>query len=683
MLQQSATLEAVPWSREGLATGLTSGLYSAAFLACWFGFGVVLSPVAMLPVLLAASFYGLRGGLLAAGAFAALHFGALGLDGANIGMLIESVGGSALLLGVGAGVGVMRDRITAQLQQRRESEERYVIAARGASDGLFDWNLKTDEVYYSEPFAALLGYSEQEIGDSPDEWFARVHPDDLPFVREGISKHLAGLSERYEQEHRMRRKDGSWVWMLGRGIATLESDGTPRRMTGWLTDIAERKQSEAQLRHHAFHDALTGVPNRALFMERLSHALVRARRGPTHRFAIIVLDLDRFKLINDSLGHVAGDELLVAVAERLQSCLRPADTVARMGGDEFMLLLEDVNEAQDAVTVAERIHQALSSPLPLSGHDVVTVASMGIALGDSTTTQAQDLLRDADTAMYEAKRRRNGRPVLFDAAMHERAVERLAIENALRSALERREMFVQYQPIISLTTGRVVGFEALARWRHPTLGLISPLHFIPLAEETGLIGEIGLWILLEASSQARAWQRIGEHTSTLRMSVNLSVRQMQQDPELLSRIDQALETSGLAASSLSLEITESVIVEDTDKGAHLLEQLRRRGIRVCMDDFGTGYSSLSYLHRFRVDSLKIDMAFVRDLDKPESRSEIVRTILSLSRSLGLTAVAEGVETEPQLQRLRDLGCDEAQGYLFAPPLDAAAAEALLRSERRW
>lgn len=683
MLQPATSLETLPWSRQKLATAVVSASYIAAFVLVWFGFRVLLAPVAMLPVLLAAFFFGVRGGLGSAAGFVALHFAVLLVSGANLPMLLEAAGGNALLLGLGVGVGLVRDRITAQLQQRRESEERYEIAARGANDGLFDWNLKTDEVFYSEPFAALLGYSEKEIGDSPEEWFSRVHPDDLASVREGIAKHLAGESERYEQEHRMRRKDGSWVWVLGRGIATLEKDGTPRRMTGWLTDIAERKQSEAQLRHHAFHDALTGIPNRSLFMDRLSHALARARRNREHRFAIIVLDLDRFKVINDSLGHVAGDELLVAVAERLQTCLRPADTVARMGGDEFMLLLEDVNAAEDAMAVAERIHQALSSPLPLSGHDVVTVASMGIALGDGSTTRAQDLLRDADTAMYEAKRKRNGRPVLFDASMHDRAVERLAMENALRSALERREMFVQYQPIVSLKTGRVVGFEALLRWRHPTLGLISPLQFIPLAEETGLIGEIGLWVLLEASSQAKAWQRIGEHTAALRMSVNLSVRQMQQDPELLSRIDQALETSGLSPSSLSLEITESVIVEDTDKGAHLLEELRRRGIRVCMDDFGTGYSSLSYLHRFRVDSLKIDMAFVRDLDKPESRSEIVRTILSLSRSLGLTAVAEGVETAPQLNRLRELGCDEAQGYLFAPPLDSSAAEALLRSERRW
>lgn len=677
---EASTLDSLPLSRKGLVTLGAALAYVCAFLAAWFALGIVIAPIAIIPVLAAAFFFGARGATLLSVAFVALHYAVLVATDASSQLLTEAAGGNLLLAAVGVGVGTLRDRVHAQLLRRRESEERYEIAARGANDGLFDWNLKTDEVYYSEPFAALLGYSEKEIGSAPEEWFSRVHPDDLAGVREAIATHLAGESARYEQEHRMRRKDGSWVWVLGRGIATLEKDGTPRRMTGWLTDIAERKQSEAQLRHHAFHDALTGIPNRSLFMDRLSHALARARRNPEHRFAIIVLDLDRFKIINDSLGHIAGDELLVAVAERLQSCLRPADTVARMGGDEFMLLLEDVATPDDAMVVAERIHHALSSPLPLSGHDVVTAAGMGIALGDGTTAHPQDLLRDADTAMYEAKRRRNGRPVLFDGTMHDRAVERLAMESALRSAIERREMFVQYQPIIELSTGSIVGFEALARWRHPTLGLISPLSFIPLAEETGLISEIGLWILLEASAQARTWQAI---TKDLRMNVNLSVRQMQQDPELLARIDQAIATSGLTPSSLSLEITESVIVEDTDKGAHLLGELRRRGIRVCMDDFGTGYSSLSYLHRFRVDSLKIDMSFVRELDRPHHRADIVRTILSLSRSLGLTAVAEGVETPSQLQRLRELGCDQAQGYLFSPPLDAAVAEALLRSARRW
>jgi diguanylate cyclase (GGDEF)-like protein/PAS domain S-box-containing protein len=657
--------------------------YAIGFLSVWATLRIMIAPAAFLPVLWAAYSLGTRGALLTALACAATHYSILLGEPLSQPGVVEMLSGNVLLVTLGVAIGALRDRIGAQLAHQRESEERYEIAARGANDGLWDWNLKTDEVFYSAPFAELLDYSPKEIGNSPEEWFGRVHPDDLPFVREGIRNHLAGASERYEQEHRMRRKDGSWLWVLSRGIATHDDDGTPRRMTGWITDIAERKRSEDQLRHHAFHDPLTGLPNRALFMDRLAHALARSRRNSAHRFAILVLDLDRFKVINDSLGHVAGDELLVAVASRLETCLRPGDTVARMGGDEFMLLLEDVEAPENAMVVAGRIYEALSAPLPLAGHDVVVLASIGIALGDRSVTRPHDLLRDADTAMYEAKTRRHGRPVLFDVSMHDRAVQRLELETALRQAIERHEMYLVYQPIIELETGSIAGFEALLRWRHPTLGLIAPLTFVPLAEETGLIGEIGFWVLVEAIQCGKRWQELFPRVPPLRMSVNLSVRQMQYNPDLLSRIDQALDGVGLLPESLCLEITESVILDDTETGAYLMEELRARGIRVCMDDFGTGYSSLSYLHKFRVDSLKIDMSFVRALTDPTGRTEVARTILTLARSLGLSAVAEGVETEAQLARLRELGCPEAQGYFIAPPLDVPSAEALLRQNKRW
>jgi diguanylate cyclase (GGDEF)-like protein/PAS domain S-box-containing protein len=665
-----------------LSVALTA-LYAIGFLSVWTTLRMMIAPAAFLPVLWAAYSLGARGALITALACAGVHCSIiLGEPMLRPGVL-EMLSGNVLLVVLGVAIGALRDRIGAQLSHQRESEERYEIAARGANDGLWDWNLKTDEVFYSEPFAELLDYSPKEIGNSPEEWFGRVHPDDLAIVREGIRDHVTGNTERYEQEHRVRRKDGSWLWVLSRGIATHEADGTPKRMTGWITNIAERKRSEDQLRHHAFHDALTGLPNRALFMDRLAHALARSRRNSAHRFAILVLDLDRFKVVNDSLGHVAGDELLVAVASRLETCLRPGDTVARMGGDEFMLLLEDVEAAENALVVAERIYEALSAPLPLAGHDIVVLASIGIALGDRRVTRPHDLLRDADTAMYEAKTRRQGRPVLFDASMHERAVERLELETALRQAIERHEMYLVYQPIIELGQGSIIGFEALLRWRHPTLGLIAPLNFVPLAEETGLIGEIGFWVLVEAIQCGKRLQETFPREPPLRMSVNLSVRQMQYNSDLLSRIDQALDGVGLAPESLCLEITESVILEDTENGARLMEELRARGIRVCMDDFGTGYSSLSYLHKFRVDSLKIDISFVRALTDPTGRTEVARTILSLARSLGLSAVAEGVETEAQLVRLRELGCPEAQGYLIAPPLDVASAIGLLKQNKRW
>ncbi|MDB4985845.1 MAG: hypothetical protein JWN04_1023 [Myxococcaceae bacterium] len=586
-----------------------------------------------------------------------------------------------LLAAVVGLVGRQLERATALT---RKSSERYELAALGSGDGLFDWDLRTGAVSYSETFASLLGYTPDELGSTLDQWLARVHAEDLPALRANIDAHLADAAVALANEHRVRRKDGSWRWVFARGMAARDADGKATRVAGWLSDIQDRKRSEDQLHHHAFHDPLTGLPNRALFMDRLTHALARARRNEQHRFAVALLDLDRFKLINDSLGHVAGDELLVSVGQRLASCLRPGDTVARMGGDEFVLLLEDVSGLDQARAVAERIQRALSVPLPLAGHDVVASASIGIAVGDGSINEPHELLRDADTAMYEAKARGSGQLVSFDARMHDRAVERLQMESALRSAIDRGELMVYYQPIVDLRSRAIVGFEALARWRHPSLGNVAPIRFIPLAEETGLIAGIGAWVLSEATQQASRLSALFPKLPPLTMHVNMSVRQMQQDPNLLERVDLALQTSKLAPERLTIEITESVIMEQADKGERLLAALRSRGIRVCMDDFGTGYSSLSYLHKFRVDSLKIDISFVRDLTSPSNgRGEIVRTILTLAKTLGLDVVAEGIETREQLARLVELGCGEGQGYLFSPAVDASSIEALLRQPPDW
>ena len=604
--------------------------------------------------------------------------------GAHAGTLLALVVPIPLLT---AAVGVASQRIQRQTERLRSRSERDELAARGSGDGLFDWDLTTQRVSYSESLAALFGFAPDEFGDTPDQWFARVHTDDLARLRADIDAHLATTTApiaAFTNEHRVRRKDGSWRWVFARGMAARGPDGSALRVAGWLTDIQDRKRSEDQLRHHAFHDPLTGLPNRALFMDRLTHALARARRNPNHRFAIALLDLDRFKVVNDSLGHVAGDELLVSVGQRLESCLRPGDTVARLGGDEFMLLLEDVSGLDDARGVAERIQRALAVPLPLAGHDVVASASIGIAVGDGSVTEPHELLRDADTAMYEAKAAGSGQLVSFDARMHDRAVERLQLESALRSAIERGELMVYYQPIVDLRTRAVVGFEALARWRHPSLGYVAPIRFIPLAEETGLIAEIGAWVLTEAAQQASRLRILFPQLPPLSMHVNMSVRQMQQDPNLLDRVDLALATSKLDPALLTIEITESVIMEEAEKGERLLSALRSRGIHVCMDDFGTGYSSLSYLHKFRVDSLKIDISFVRDLTDPNNgRGEIVRTILTLAKTLGLGVVAEGIETRAQLDRLVELGCGEGQGFLFSPPVDGATIEALLRHPPDW
>lgn len=672
---------------EDLATAGAHGLIvllGAAYLVVLLAtdFAADALPVALLvvPVGIAGALRGLRMALLSALVLAALTLLVASLRGlASAGSLLALLLPTSL---AGAALGLVRDRYQRDIARVRRASERLEFAADGSGDGLFEWDLANNRMYYSPAFAALLGYAADELGATVDEWFARVHASDLPTLRAAFEQHIAGASERFECEHRMRRKDGSWLWVAARGMAERDPNGVATRLAGWLSDIQDRKRSEDQLRHHAFHDPLTGLPNRALFEDRLTHALARARRSPSHRFAIVLLDLDRFKLVNDSLGHVAGDELLVSVGQRLESCLRPGDTVARLGGDEFMLLLEDVRDGDEARGVAERIQRALSVPLPLGGHDLVASASIGIAVGDGSISEPHELLRDADTAMYEAKSRGPGQLVSFDARMHDRAVERLELESALRSAIERGELSVYYQPLVDLKTRAILGFEALARWRHPSLGYVAPIRFIPLAEETGLIAEIGAWVLGEAAAFAQRLHERFPRTPPLSMHVNMSVRQMQQDPGLLDRVDRALATTGLAPELLTVEITESVIMEDAEKGERLLGALQKRGIRICMDDFGTGYSSLSYLHRFRVDSLKIDISFVRHLTERHERTEIVSTILTLARTLGLSVVAEGIETEAQLARLIELGCTEGQGFLFSPPVDAESIESLLRHSPR-
>lgn len=656
----------------------TTLFYVAWFFIAWYRLQLMIAPAAALPVVLAAWNYGLRGGMAVGLPLAALHMAFfVHIADGQPRLLVEGGVGNALLLAMGFGVGTLRDRVRVQLQRQRETEERYELAARGASDGLFDWNLGSDHVYYSAPFATLVGQRGEALKPSVEEWLERVHPEDLIELRRQLQEHLDGKTERFENAHRLRRKDGSWLWVLGRAIATYDAQGKARRLTGWLTDIAERKQTEEELRHHAFRDPLTGLPNRALFMDRLEQALVRCRRNEDRKVGIVLLDLDRFKVVNDSLGHMAGDELLVAVANRLQNCVRPGDTTARLGGDEWLVLLEDIHDATEAEAVAERIRAALAAPLPLQGHDVVTEASMGIATG-SGEESPHDLLRDADTAMYEAKRNRRGRHMVFDQQMHDQAVQRLARENALKGAAARGEIEVFYQPIVSLRQGHVVGFEALARWRHPTLGWIAPPEFIPLAEETGEIAQLGQTILLDACQQVQIWsQKFGR---PMRISVNLSVRQLQ-DEDLAQHVREALARSQLPAQQLALEITESMLLRDVDVGGRALEDLRAERIKLYMDDFGTGYSSLAYLQRFRVDALKIDGSFVRNMDG--GSHGIVRSIVTLGRSLGLTVVAEGVETQAQLERLREIGCDEGQGYLFCRPQPPGEVETLLESDPSW
>jgi diguanylate cyclase (GGDEF)-like protein/PAS domain S-box-containing protein len=455
-------------------------------------------------------------------------------------------------------------------------------------------------------------------------------------------------------------------------------------VVGIVHNITERKEAEAQLVHNAFHDTLTGLPNRALFLDRLERLLKHSMRNPEALFGVAFMDLDRFKVINDSLGHLRGDDLLVAIARRLERCVRQGDTVARLGGDEFAVLLDDVKDIRDATRVADRILSALSLPFDLAGHDVYTAASIGIALSTGGYEVPEDILRDADTAMYRAKLEGRCRYEVFDRNMHERAVRTLQVETDLRRALERREFQVQYQPIVDVAEGRIAGFEALIRWNHPVRGMVPPDEFIPLAEETGLIVPIGWWVLEESCQQMKAWLEAFPALQGLYVSVNLSSRQFTQ-PDLLQQVDAALSRSGLPPAALKLEITESVVMHNETAITESLAALRDRGVQLCIDDFGTGYSSLSYLHAFPVSTLKIDRSFVSQIGAASTlgNPRLVEAIVSLGRNMGMDTVAEGVETADQLRVLRELGALSAQGFYFSRPLDAAEATLLLRRDPIW
>ncbi len=550
------------------------------------------------------------------------------------------------------------------LQALRESEERYALSARGANDGLWVWNLRTNEVFYSPRWKSMFGYDEGAIGNSPDEWLARVHPDDAPILRSALEAHLQGRTPHFENEHRIRTRHGEERWMLSRGLAVRDADGIATRIAGSSTDITERKRAEERLTHDAFHDALTDLPNRALFMDRLQRAIENQSRHAASCYAVLFLDLDRFKVVNDSLGHVIGDELLVAVAGRLRNTLRTVDTVARLGGDEFAILVEGIDDITAAVRTACRIQNDLLLPFVIGEHEIFTSVSIGIAFSASGYARPQDVLRDADIAMYRAKANGKARHEVFDAAMHERALNLLQFETDLRRAIERQELRVYYQPIVSMASGKTVGVEALIRWQRGDQ-LISADKIISVAEETGLIVPIGDWVLREALQQLVAWDRAGV-CQGYDMHVNLSPRQLLQ-PHLVARVSDALMLSGLPAKRLHLEVTESVLIESAEAAASLLRELRTLGVGLSLDDFGTGWSSLSSLRLFPFDVLKIDRSFLLDQDERRG-DDIVRTISMLARLLGMQVTVEGLETAEQVERMRGLDIDFAQGFFFAAPM---------------
>ena len=444
--------------------------------------------------------------------------------------------------------------------------------------------------------------------------------------------------------------------------------------------LSDREAREQRLRHESVHDPLTGLPNRTLFMRRLSDATHRARRGHDGLFAVLFLDIDGFKLVNDSMGHHAGDEMLIAIARRLEGCVRGGDIVARLGGDEFAILLERIIDVRDAAMVAERVQEALQTPFSVGGYSHASSASIGVALSTGVTEQPEYVLRSADTAMYRAKNTGRGRYEMFDRAMHAEALTRLQIETDLRHAFDRDEFFLHYQPIISLKTGQMVGAEALVRWRHSERGIVSPATFIPVAEDTGLIVPLGRWVLREACRQAREWRSAGNESFAI--SVNLSVREFAQ-PDLVRIVASILEETGLPAKALRIEITESAIIGQKHPAIETVEQLRALGVAIHLDDFGTGYSALSYLHRLPLDAVKVDRAFTASIDHEDRPLHVVRAIISLAHAIGLEVVAEGVANERQLELLREMGCDLAQGFIFARPCNTEELETLITSGKQW
>ncbi|MUL35892.1 putative bifunctional diguanylate cyclase/phosphodiesterase [Gloeocapsopsis dulcis] len=453
-----------------------------------------------------------------------------------------------------------------------------------------------------------------------------------------------------------------------------------RNLKNLKQSIIERQKSEAKLRHHVFHDELTGLPNRALFMKQLKSAILQTKWNADYLFAVLFMDLDRFKVVNDSLGHMVGDQLLIATARRLKACLRPEDMVARLGGDEFVILLDNIKGISDATDVAERIQARLSLPSSLSGHEVFTSISIGIALGTTAYHQPEDLLRDADTAMYRAKVLGKARYEVFDIEMHDSVVKLMQLENDLRRAIERQEFQIYYQPIVLVDTGRITGFEALIRWQHPTRGLLNPVDFISVAEETGAIVPIGYWVLSEACRQLHTWQ-LEFSAQPLTISVNLSSKQFSQ-PDLVEQIIHILHSTNLDPRSLKLEITESTIMENAESATAMLLRLRDLGIEIYLDDFGTGYSSLSSLHRFPVDVLKIDRSFINTIQTNHEKPKIVQVIMTLAQNLGMDAIAEGIETVEQRNQLKTLQCRYGQGYLFYQPVDKQTAAAIIAQDRQ-
>jgi diguanylate cyclase (GGDEF)-like protein/PAS domain S-box-containing protein len=586
------------------------------------------------------------------------------------------------ILPVNGGVSLLWHDVTERTKAEheiRQRGERLALAAEAANDGLWQWNLQTREFYVSSRWRAMIGLPGHAAIGGPADWLDRVHPEDIASLNAALEAHLAGATQVFHHEHRIRHEDGSYRRFLCRGLAVRGAGKKPDRIAGSLTDTTEQAIAQEKLRSVGFQDSLTGTFNRAVFVEGLGRRLDECRRrGTGGSFAVLYLDLDRFKIVNDSLGHMVGDELLVAASRRLESCLRSGDALARLGGDEFAILLTGLHDDAQANAIAGRIQDALSAPFSIAGREVFTSASIGIAFGPAHYTNPEEIMRDADTAMYHAKSRGKARHEIFDAAMHARVRDRLSLESDLRRAIANNGFEVHYQPIVLLHSGMCVGFESLVRWTNNGEP-VSPVTFVPMAEELGLIDQLGTWVLKEACRTFAHWKREYPASGLDYITVNVSSRQLVQ--QNFSRlIKNTVLASGLQPGDLRVEITETALLDSPGEAADVLRELRDFGVKVYLDDFGTGYSSLSHLHKLPVDALKIDRSFVNSLLIP-GRPAIVESILALARTLNTSVVAEGIESDVQARELVRLGCTHAQGYLFSRPLSSERAEQVVMENR--
>ncbi|MCA9000517.1 MAG: EAL domain-containing protein [Planctomycetes bacterium] len=563
------------------------------------------------------------------------------------------------------------------LDEVQSSKERYALAVRGSKDGLWDWNLETNSIYFAPRWKELLGRSGAEVGDTLESWINLIVRDKRESFQLELNSHLESEFDQFDTEVEMMHSDGKPRWMLCRAASIRDKQGRVIRLAGSLADITDLKKAQRELAQLAHHDRLTGLANRDLFVDRLQHTMARHRRDSRSCFAVLFFDFDRFKVINDSLGHNVGDALLVSIAERFTNELREVDTAARFGGDEFVVILDRVEDLADAEQVCDRLLHAFAQPHHLLGHVVVSTASIGLVMGDETYRDAASILRDADTAMYQAKTGGRAQYRVFDREMHSSAVQRLNLENDLRNADLDCEFKLYYQSIVELGTGRIMGFEALVRWEHPVLGIVPPDSFVPIAEETGLIVPLGEWILRTATRKLKEWQAEFQREGELFMNVNLARRQLLH-PSLPDTLADLIREFDLNPGDVKLEITETTVMDERHDMVPAMESIRAMGFPLAMDDFGTGHSSLGCLHSFPIDVLKIDRSFIKNLGESREFTAVVQAIVTLAHHLDLEVVAEGVETAGQLAQLEVLGCSYVQGYLFSKPLLPEDAAKLLR-----